>query len=176
MTRIRTAQLSDAKQLAALAETTFRDTFAEHNTADDMTAHCESTYGEDIQAQEILTPEFVTLVAEHDDRLVAYAQLRWDSCPECVPAISPGEIQRLYVDSAWHGKGLAHELMSMCLALMEERDTDFVWLGVWEANPRAITFYKKFNFREVGEHVFVVGSDPQRDLILARPTQVGNSD
>jgi ribosomal protein S18 acetylase RimI-like enzyme len=44
-----------------------------------------------------------------------------------------------------------------------------VWLGVWERNPKAIAFYKKFGFREVGAHVFPLGSDPQRDVVMARP-------
>jgi len=44
-----------------------------------------------------------------------------------------------------------------------------LWLGVWERNPRAIAFYKKVGFIEVGTHTFVLGADHQRDLVLARP-------
>jgi len=45
---------------------------------------------------------------------------------------------------------------------------DVAWLGVWEQNPRAISFYAKNGFAVVGEHVFVLGKDPQRDLVLAK--------
>lgn len=45
---------------------------------------------------------------------------------------------------------------------------DVVWLGVWERNPRAIAFYRRSGFVEVGEHVFQLGSDPQRDVIMAK--------
>ena len=48
-----------------------------------------------------------------------------------------------------------------------ERGCDVVWLGVWERNPRAISFYRKVGFAEVGEHVFQLGSDPQRDVVMA---------
>ena len=44
-----------------------------------------------------------------------------------------------------------------------------LWLGVWERNPRAIAFYRKAGFVEVGSHTFVLGSDPQRDLVLVAP-------
>jgi ribosomal protein S18 acetylase RimI-like enzyme len=37
---------------------------------------------------------------------------------------------------------------------------------VWEKNPRAIDFYKKWGFKEVGAHIFPLGDDPQRDLIM----------
>jgi len=45
---------------------------------------------------------------------------------------------------------------------------DVAWLGVWEQNPRAISFYAKSGFAVVGDHVFVLGKDPQRDLVLAK--------
>ncbi len=44
-----------------------------------------------------------------------------------------------------------------------------LWLGVWEHNPRAIAFYRKCGFEDVGTQVFVLGADHQRDLVLARP-------
>ncbi|MFN0097433.1 MAG: GNAT family N-acetyltransferase [Gemmatimonadaceae bacterium] len=44
-----------------------------------------------------------------------------------------------------------------------------LWLGVWERNPRAIAFYRKFGYADVGAHVFVVGTDPQTDRIMTRP-------
>jgi ribosomal protein S18 acetylase RimI-like enzyme len=44
-----------------------------------------------------------------------------------------------------------------------------VWLGVWEHNPRAIAFYKKYGFISVGEHPFPLGGDLQRDIVMAKP-------
>jgi ribosomal protein S18 acetylase RimI-like enzyme len=54
---------------------------------------------------------------------------------------------------------------------MERRRSDVAWLGVWERNARAIAFYRKFGFAEVGEHVFLLGKDPQRDVVMARPVR-----
>ncbi len=58
--------------------------------------------------------------------------------------------------------------MAAALDVFAKRGNDVVWLGVWEHNPRAIAFYKKIGFREVGSHVFPLGTDPQRDLIFMR--------
>ncbi len=44
-----------------------------------------------------------------------------------------------------------------------------LWLGVWEHNPRAIAFYRKFAFVEAGTHDFLLGRDRQTDLIMMRP-------
>lgn len=166
---LRIARARDAGALAELAERTFRATFAAMNTARDMDLHCRRSYGEAIQAQEIASPDRVTWLADEGGALAGYAQLRRGTPPACVPGRGAIEIQRLYVDEAWQGRGLAQALMTACLDEAARLGGDTVWLGVWERNPRAIAFYRKFGFAEAGEHVFPLGDDPQRDVILARP-------
>lgn len=173
MPRIRQANRTDAARLSELARTTFTETFAAANTDEDMALHCQASYGEAIQAREIADPAMLTLLSEEGASLVGYAQLRWGPAPGCVAAHAPAELQRLYVASAWHGKGIAHELMQACLWEMAARGSDVTWLGVWERNPRAAVFYRKFGFVAVGDHVFAVGDDPQRDVIMARPVADG---
>ncbi|MDX2005934.1 MAG: GNAT family N-acetyltransferase [Meiothermus sp.] len=168
MPAIRNAVPSDARALAQLAEDTFRETFGAANTPEDMELHCRASYGEAVQAAEIADPKRLTLLCEEGGRLVGYAQLHWGGAPGCVAAGSPAEIGRLYVSSDWHGRGLAHDLMRACLEAAAVRGSDVVWLGVWEHNPRAQAFYRKFGFVEVGEHRFTLGRDPQRDLVMAR--------
>jgi ribosomal protein S18 acetylase RimI-like enzyme len=169
MLYIRQADRSDAKRLSLLAETSFRLAFAASNTAEDMDTHCRNSYSEVTQSAEIANPQMLTLLVEDDLQLAAYAQLRFDHVPECVTDKHAAEIQRFYVGEAWHGKGVAQSLMSACIDAILERGKKSAWLGVWEHNPRAIKFYQKFGFVEVGEHVFTVGNDPQRDIILSKP-------
>lgn len=169
MLTIRKATPADAALLARLAEQTFRDTFAPDNTAANMDAHCREAFGEAIQAAEIAAPNRTNLLMEEGGEFVGFSQLRWRPAPACVTGRSPGEIQRFYIVKGWHGRGLAAPLMNACLAEARARGSDVVWLGVWERNPRAISFYRKFGFTEVGDHVFVVGDDPQRDIIMSRP-------
>jgi ribosomal protein S18 acetylase RimI-like enzyme len=164
---VRAAVAGDAGALAALAERTFRDTFGAHNSAANMDLHCACTYGAAIQADEIADPERTTLVAETAGRLAGYGQLRWSATP-CLSAIRPAEIQRIYVDRPWHGRGVAQALMARLLTAARERGADLVWLGVWEHNLRARAFYRKAGFAEAGDHVFRLGDEDQRDLVLAR--------
>lgn len=165
---IRKADPSDAERLARIAERTFRDAFAALTAVEELNIHCRTSFGEVVQAGEISNPNMLTLLAEERGALVGFAQLRWDHAPDCVAAISPGEIQRLYVLNEWHGKGVAQELMSACLEAMKEHGSDVAWLGVWERNPRAISFYKKLGFAEVGDQVFSLGSEAHRDIVMVR--------
>ncbi len=171
MSTIRRAQRADALLLARLAERTFREAFAAVNTPEDMELHCRTTYGEAIQAAEIADPDKVTLLCEVDAAAVGYAQVRWGRTPAFVVARAPGEIQRIYLRADCHGKGVARDLMDACLREIAARGCDVAWLGVWEHNPRAIAFYRKYGFVEVGEHRFLLGNDLQRDVVLARPLE-----
>lgn len=174
MPHIRKADIIDASNLAKLQERTFRDTFTETNTAEDLNIHCTTHYSEAIQARELADPGIEVLVCEHEQRLVAYAQLRWGQPPACVNAARPAEIQRFYVSKEWHGKGLAQDLMTAAIARALQRGADQIWLGVWEHNPRAIAFYRKWGFDEVGDHIFPLGTDPQRDIVMSRAARHGN--
>ena len=165
---VRRAQLRDAQRLSEVAEETFRAAFGAMNTAEQMDLHCRNRFAEKIQAAEISDARMVTLLSECDGQLVGFAQLRWGAAPPCISAKRPGEIQRLYVNQDWHGKGIAQQLMNASIEEMRQHDSDTVWLGVWERNPRAISFYKKFAFVAVGDHPFPLGGDLQRDIVMAR--------
>ena len=43
-----------------------------------------------------------------------------------------------------------------------------IYLGVWEHNHRAQSFYFRWNFRVVGSHIFQMGDDPQMDWLMER--------
>jgi diamine N-acetyltransferase len=58
--------------------------------------------------------------------------------------------------------------MTAAVAAARELGGRSVWLSVWERNPRAIAFYTKSGFSDVGSKVFVVGSDHQTDRVMAR--------
>ncbi|HEY8072923.1 MAG TPA: GNAT family N-acetyltransferase [Labilithrix sp.] len=168
---IRVAHGADAAALAELARRTFEDTFAADNDPTNIATHVAHAFGVAQQAAEIANPDVFTLVGEAGGALVAFAQLRrrpGARAPKCVRAARPIEVWRFYVDRAWHGGGLAARLMDAALARAASLGADAAWLGVWEKNPRAIRFYAKHGFVDVGAHVFEVGADAQTDRVMQR--------
>lgn len=175
--RLRDASPADAAAVADFAERCFRDTFARDNRPEDMDAYCAGAFGEARQRAEIEDPSLVTVLADDASgapntaggtALAGYLQLGAEAALPEIEAANPWELRRLYVDPGLKGAGLGAVLMDEALARSRAAGADVLWLGVWERNARAIRFYEKHGFREVGEHVFHVGSDPQRDLLMAR--------
>ncbi|HEY0801222.1 MAG TPA: GNAT family N-acetyltransferase [Steroidobacteraceae bacterium] len=169
--RIRRGVEPDAGALAAFAARTFADVFGADNRAEDLRDHLASAYGIAQQTQELNDPSVATLLVYRGRSLVAYAQVRIKSPPPCVTHERTIELHRFYVDRSAHGTGVAQQLMAAVRAAAREFGGQQLWLSVWERNPRALSFYKKEAFVDVGSTDFYVGSDRQTDRVLLASLQ-----
>jgi ribosomal protein S18 acetylase RimI-like enzyme len=167
-TDVRRCRPDEALALATLAADTFREAFGAANRPEDLQEFLTTAYGEPQQRGELCDPDIDTFVAAANDGLIGFAQLRGGTTPTCVASTRPLELSRLYVAAKWHGHGIAQRLIAAVAERAIERRGDALWLGVWERNPRARAFYRKAGFRDVGTKVFVVGADPQRDIVMLR--------
>jgi ribosomal protein S18 acetylase RimI-like enzyme len=168
--QIRIATLADIDNLTALAERTFRDTFAADNSSDDLEYYVNNAFSPDRIGSELLDDANAFLLAfvggaEHP---AGYAKLRTGTAEPSVKGHNPIELERLYVDRSAIGRGVGAALMRAALDRARVSGHHTLWLGVWERNTRAIAFYVRWGFETVGDHVFQLGSDPQRDLIMER--------
>lgn len=163
---IRYATREDAKMLSELGAKAFYDAFAKDNTSENMDAYLRNSFSPEIQFHELSQPDIVFLIAQSGDVPLGYAQLIINSRDEAVHGNSPLEIRRIYVLQEYIGQGVGKELMNATIREAKHRACDCIWLGVWEKNQRAIEFYKKWGFYEVGNHRFFLGEDAQNDLVM----------
>ena len=168
---IRVATAEDAERVSTLAVRTFRETFAADNTAEDMAAYLAATFTPERQRHELADPGQRVFLLEIGAVPVGYAHLAPSAPDAAVTGESPIELVRFYVDGAWHGRGLAQQLMRAVVDEAVRLGARTLWLGVWERNPRAIAFYRKLGFIDVGSHPFVLGHDVQTDRIMQRPLE-----
>ena len=165
---IRRALLADAPMLAELGARTFYESFAAENTSENISTYLDTSFGPEKQAAELAEPGSIFLIAEIDRTAVGYAQLRCGETPDCISGPEPIELARIYVSQEYLGLGVGEALIRACIDEARRAGHQTMWLGVWERNVRALGFYRKWNFSIVGEHIFQLGSDPQRDLLMER--------
>lgn len=165
---IRRANLEDAGLLAELGARTFSETFAADNSPEDLAAYLAASFNPARQTAELNDSASTFFIAEVGGLAAGYAQLHAGEPAEGVEGPQPVELVRLYVSREWLGRGVGEALMRACVDGARRAGHGTMWLGVWERNGRAQAFYRKWNFRAVGEHVFQLGSDPQRDILMER--------
>lgn len=166
---IRRASLADTTLLAELGARTFAETFAAENAPEDMAAYTAASFSLERLTAELTDPLSIFFIAEVEGRAAGYAKMHPGEVAEGVAGRKPVELVRLYVAQAWLGRGVGPALMQRCIDEAREIGFQTIWLGVWERNHRAQAFYRKWGFSEVGEHIFQLGSDPQRDIVMQRP-------
>lgn len=157
---------TDAVELAKFAARTFDETFAIHNNPTDFEEYLQRSFGPEQQSRELSDPNIVTLLVRRNGELVAYAQVRRSQPPPCITEDAAIELHRIYVDRPAHGTGVASLLMQAVHEVVREFGGRHVWLGVWEHNPRAIAFYQKKGFVDVGNQPFMLGSERQEDRVM----------
>ena len=163
---IRYGKPNDARMLAELGARTFYEAFARDNTPENIASYLRNSFSPEIQLRELSRPDNIFLIAEAESIPVGYAQLVLDSRDESIRSAKPLELRRIYAKQQYIGKGVGRELMDASIQEARQRGYDCIWLGVWEKNQRAVEFYIKWGFREVGTHVFALGKDLQKDFVM----------
>jgi ribosomal protein S18 acetylase RimI-like enzyme len=166
-----TIRLATRKDLAALTEIaarSFYDAFAPTNTPENMQAYMSKAFTVEQFTWEWEDPRATFYVAEINEQMAGYAKLQRSEPPACVNERKAIELSRLYVLTEFLGAGIGPALMQHCLAAARRENFKAMFLGVWERNPRAQAFYRKWGFEHVGEHVFQMGDDPQIDWWMMR--------
>jgi diamine N-acetyltransferase len=171
--RIRRATPADAELISTLGAETFMTSFGAQNTPENLAKHLAKAFAEEIQMRELTDPAVTYLIPEVNGRTAGYAQVREGDAPACVTGRAPVEVRRFYVVADFHGTGIAQALMNACADEARRRGGGTLWLGVWDQNPRAIRFYTKWGFEDVGGQTFMLGDDPQQDRVLARSLEAG---
>lgn len=174
MPYIRRATVNDFDELLELAKSTFWDTFAADNSSADMVQYMTTAFARDRFHAQLSAPESVFLLAYPNEientAPVGYAHLienaavpGWPTAPRAM------ELSRLYVKQTAIGQGYGSKLMQACLDDAAKNGFETLWLGVWERNDRALTFYRRWQFQQVGTQIFMLGNDMQTDYVLMRP-------
>jgi ribosomal protein S18 acetylase RimI-like enzyme len=168
MLTTRFATAADAALIADISRQTFYDTFAIHNTAENMDKFMEQQFSHAALIKEVMQAENIFLLAFSEDKPAGYAFLREKNLPAGLAGEAVIEIARIYAMKEFIGKGVGKKLMEECIIVAKQKQKNVVWLGVWEHNRTAIDFYRKWGFEKFSSHAFVLGDDVQEDWLMKK--------
>jgi len=163
---IKQARVADIHALRKIGRETFSETFAAVNTPENMSSYLNESFSLERLTAELTNPDSEFYFAEVGSRIIGYLKLNSGQSQTDIKDDYALEIERIYVLKEFHGKRVAQLLYGKALEIARQRNVDYVWLGVWEKNPRAISFYRKNGFVEFDKHTFWLGDDEQTDIMM----------
>ena len=167
--RIDMAGPPEAELIADLSRRTFYDTFAPHNTPENMEQFMETQFTREYLIKQVGAPRNTFLLAWLGEQPVGYVRLyEGIELPRGIAGTNSIEVARIYAEQRVIGKGIGTALMGACIDLARGKGKQWIWLGVWEHNHRAIAFYEKMGFEIFDRHIFLLGQDVQYDWRMRR--------
>ncbi|WP_333851728.1 GNAT family N-acetyltransferase [Epilithonimonas sp.] len=164
--QIKKVGLEDIADLQIIGRQTFAETFSEGNSEEDMKQYLEEKFSVSQLKSELSDENSMFYFALVDTNIVGYLKVNLGNSQTEIKDKNALEIERIYVIKDFHGKSIAKHLYNKAIEIAESKNVDYVWLGVWEENARAISFYKKNNFLEFDKHIFKFGNDEQTDIMM----------
>jgi len=157
---------ADVDVLVAISVDTFVEAFGDQNTPENIEIYIQQSLTRDVLLAELRMAgsEFYLLVA--DSAVAGYLKINTGVAQSEAMGDAALEVERIYALAAFKGQGLGALMMNRAVAIAKERGLDTVWLGVWEHNDPARGFYRHLGFEQFGEHSFMLGTDPQTDLLM----------
>lgn len=153
-------------QLQKIGRQTFYETFSESNTEENMKSYLENGFSIDKITAELNDENAEFYLAKIENNVIGYLKINFGASQTELKDDKAIEIERIYVLKEYHGQKVGQILYDKAIEIAQQKSADFVWLGVWEENPRAINFYKKNGFIEFDKHIFKLGDDEQTDIMM----------
>lgn len=165
---IKKVTLTDIGTLQEIGRQTFAETFLATNSEENMTRYLEKGFSIEKLTGELNNEASQFYFALLEGKVIGYLKLNAGQSQTELKDDKALEIERIYVLKAYHGKKVGQLLYDQAIHIAEELGSDYVWLGVWEENPRAISFYQKNGFEEFDKHIFKLGDDEQTDIMMKK--------
>ncbi|CDI67784.1 transcriptional regulator [Bifidobacterium animalis subsp. animalis MCC 1489] len=166
MSEISIAENTQLQTIRDLSIATFRQTFADTNTEEDMHDYIAHELSPEVLGKELADPLQTFFVATVDGAPAGYMKVNLGTAQTERMPDDHAEVQRLYVLADFKRHGLGTRFMRTAEQFASAHGKQTLWLGVWEHNEPAKAFYRAMGFVETGAHTFVLGSDAQTDLIM----------
>ena len=166
--KIHQASIDELEELQQISRTTFTETFSVHNSEENMRNYLRDNLSLEKLGEELNNPESSFYFAEMKDQVIGYLKLNVGAAQNEWKENTGLEIERIYVLKEYHGLKIGQLLFEKAISIATSMKMQYVWLGVWEKNERAIAFYTKNGFKVVDQHLFKLGDDVQTDYLMKR--------
>ncbi|MDB2606919.1 GNAT family N-acetyltransferase [Zobellia sp.] len=164
--RLQKCKPTDIEVLSKISIQTFSDAFEKDNDPVDFKKYVDSAFSHITLRNQLKNKDSSFYFVYIGLDLAGYFKLNENEAQTDVTSEEAMEVERIYVLQNFQNKGIGMWMLNESKKIAMAKHKKFLWLGVWEENEKAITFYKKHGFLKFGTHPYYVGGDQQTDWMM----------
>ncbi|MDO9275383.1 MAG: GNAT family N-acetyltransferase [Lutibacter sp.] len=167
---------ADTELLLNIGIQTFFEKFKACNTEENMQIYASEAYTFEKTASEINNPNSHFYLANLNKQTVGYLKINFGDAQTELQDPQALELERIYVLKEFQGRKIGQLLYEKTLEIAKQAKVNYIWLGVWEENSGAIKFYIKNGLKAFSKHLFMLGNDPQTDIMMKIELNIPKTD
>lgn len=158
--------MADLDELILISRETFTEAFAAQNNPEDFEHYLNTALTKDKIVRELEHPQTSFYFVKKSKETVGFFKINDATAQTDINDNTSYELERIYVLSNHQGHGIGEWMIKQVIHLSQEAKKEYIWLGVWEENIRAIRFYENKGFIKFGRHPYYIGKDKQMDWLM----------
>lgn len=164
----RTAELSDALCIGVLGTQVFLDTYAPEGTRPALAREVQQNLSMPAIQAQMESPWTAFILAERAGHLIGFAQLTHGARHPLVRSARSTELNRLYVHERFTSRGIGGALLRSAEELAGAYGAAAIWLTAWVENERAVRYYPRRGYADVGASTYTFEGDSYENRVFAK--------
>ncbi len=164
----RRAVASDALCIGVLGMQVFLDTYATDGIRPSLAREVLEQFDTAAVASLLADARARCIVAERNGHLIGFAQASLHEAHPAIVSARPAKLDRLYVQEPFVGIGVGLALLGRIEALAAADGADLLWLTSWIGNARALAFYPRRGYDDVGPTIYAFEGEEHENRLFAK--------
>lgn len=169
MVKIKKGKESDSEVLALLGRITYVESHG-HFISDknDLSHYINDAFSVSRTKQNLNNPKNLFYILYVDDLPVGYAKLILNEKNENVASLNNCLLDKIYILNEFIPLKIGQQFLNYLEDKSKELQLDTMWLSVYVKNKRAIRFYERNEFINVGDINFLVNGKNYENIVFSK--------
>ncbi len=169
MIKIEIAKEADTVVLALLGRVTWAESHGHYiDDKSNLLKYLNNNFSVSKTKEDINNPKNLFYIVYVDDLPVGYAKLVVNEKQESVASQNNCRLERIFIQNEFIPLKIGQQLLTFVEEKAKALQLDTMWLSVYIKNIRAIRFYERNEFKNVGELNFLVSGKAYENIIFSK--------
>lgn len=169
MIKIKIAKEEDTAVLALLGRLTWAESHGPYiDDKNDLLKYLDQNFSVSKTKQDLNNPKNLFYIIYSDDLPVGYAKIEVNAKQENVASQNNCRLERIFILNDFIHLKLGKQLLTFVEEQAKALKLDTIWLTVYIKNNRAIRFYEKNEFKNVGDVNFTVSGKDYENIVFSK--------